>query len=146
MLALSACDRTDSQKFDAVYRSGKAIESAVSSGTNIIKYRELLQAMDAEISILKDRAKGPKELKLLELYESAARSYTDALVLWQLKIEGGSDFLYLGPTLEKMLKPYDIRYEGDSDLRHGSSSAAIKIIWEEASKRLNAANALLHGA
>ena len=68
-------------------------------------------------------------------------------MLWQLKIEGGSDFLYLGPTLEKMLKPYNIRYEGDSDLRHGSSSAWIKsIIWEEASKRLNAANALLHGA
>ena len=140
MLIFSVGCGIDKTKFEPAYRSGKTLQSAVETGVNLIRYTELIQALDAEVSILKDRASGAQEKELASLYEEALRSYKDALVIWQLKVEGRADVIVRGPTLDKLLEPYDVAFENDM----APAEATMRKIWSVASARLDRANAQLN--
>jgi hypothetical protein len=139
LTSLVACG-IDKTKFEPTYRAGKTLQSAVETSVNLIRYTELVQALDAEVSIVRDRASGAKEKELVTLYEEALRSYKDALVIWQLKVEGRADVIFRGPTLDKLLEPYDVTFENDM----APAEATMRKIWPVASARLDRANARLN--
>jgi len=145
-LLLASCG-VDQKKFDGAYRAGKAVQAAVNSGVNMTRYSELLQVLTTETSIAKDHEKGSAEKKLVEAYESAATSYGHALVLWHLKVEGPTDWIDMGPTLDKMLAPYtDIKFDQSvPGSKRVFIELAMQAIWKVASSKLDAANALLTG-
>lgn len=143
-LTLGGCG-IDEKRFDGVYRSGKALEAAVDSGVTLLHYRELIQAFDTEVSIVNDRARGRAEKELVDKYEAAAQSYHHALLVWRLKVDGESDWIYSGPTLDKALAEYTIKWEGSSDLKRASVEASLPIIWAVAKVKLATANDVLNG-
>jgi hypothetical protein len=66
--------------------------------------------------------------------------------VWTLKIESQSEWVFSGPTLDEMLKPYDIHFaEGASGLKRASADAAMKDIWRIAKAKLEVANTTLNG-
>lgn len=141
LAALIGCG-IDEAKFEPTYRAGKALQSAVETSVNLIRYTELVQALDAEVSIVRDRAAGGSEEDLVKLYEDAVKSYKDALVIWQLKVEGQADVIFRGPTLDKMLEPYDVAFD-KNDM--APAEATMRKIWPVASARLDKANNQLNG-
>lgn len=70
-------------KFDATYRTAKAISAAFSVGVNYERFSELLQAFATEVSIAADRAISPEEKKLVTDYRDLLALYADLSTIWQ---------------------------------------------------------------
>src|SRR5262245_8065148 len=85
----SAAVRVDKVKLEPVYRSAKALESSISVGVNYAHCSELLQQLNTELSIARDKSSTPSEREILDNYAEAIPIYRDSLALWTLKIEHG---------------------------------------------------------
>jgi hypothetical protein len=145
-LSIAACGRTDRKKFDATYRAGKVLATATDGGVNAVKYRELVTSFEAQISVVRRRATGEDERELVDQFEDALKAYRAALAVWTLKIDGQSDWVYSGPGLEELLKPYDIPFgAGPSGLKRLSADNAMKEIWRIAKAKLEVANTTYSG-
>lgn len=96
-LLISACSRPtpiaeqkveiDRGKFDGLYRATKAIDAAVAVSVTNPEFRKLLQAGATELSIAKDRAKTPDEIKVVDLFSQALSVYRDSLGLWDAQMK-----------------------------------------------------------
>jgi hypothetical protein len=145
-LSIAACGRMDRKKFDATYRAGKILSTATDRGVGPVKYRELVTSFEAQISVVRRRASDEDERDLVDQFDDALKAYRAALAVWTLKIDGQSDWLYSGPGLEELLKPYDIPFgEGPSGLKRLSAENAMKEIWRIAKAKLEVANSTYSG-
>jgi hypothetical protein len=142
----AACSEIDRKKFDATYRAGAALSIATGRGVNASRYRELVTSFEAQIAIVRRRTTGPADRDLVDQYDEALKAYRAALAVWTLKIESQSEWIFSGPTLDELLKPYDINFaEGVSGLKRASADDAMKEIWRIARVKLEVANATLNG-
>jgi hypothetical protein len=145
-MLIAACGRTDRKKFDATYRAGRILSTATDRGVDAVKYRELVASFEAQISVVRRRADGEDERELVDQFEDALKAYRAALAVWTLKIDGQSDWVYSGPAIEELLKPYDIPFgEGPSGLKRLSADNAMKEIWRIAKAKLEVANSTYSG-
>ena len=140
-----ACGGPDRKKFEGTRRAGVAISTAVGKGVSAPRYRELVLQLEAQLAILKGRAVGPQETEIVEKYDDATRAYRAALAVWTLKVEGQSDRVFAGGTLDRLLAPYDIPFaEGASGIRQTSADVAMRHIWAIAGAKLETANNALN--
>ena len=88
----SGCNRVDQKKFDALYRSGKAIEVDLenSSAGRVVASEQLLKAFKTEISSLQGRTGNENEAAALKAYSDAADAYRAFLDVRDLDLRGGS--------------------------------------------------------
>ena len=82
----------DQKKFDALYRSGKAIEVNLenSSAVRAAASGQLLKAFKTEISLLQGRTRNENEAAALKAYSDAADAYKAFLDVRELDFRGGS--------------------------------------------------------
>ena len=95
-----ACVGSDRKKFEGIHRAGIAVSSAIVKGVNASRYRELVLELEAQLAILKGRASGSTEMEIVDKYDDATRAYRAALAVWTLKVEGQSDRVFAGGTLD----------------------------------------------
>jgi hypothetical protein len=145
-MLVAACSGLDHQKFDKTYRAGTALSAATDRGVSASRYRELVASFEAQLSVVRRRVTEPAERDLVDQYDEALKAYRAALSVWTLKNESQSEWVYSGPTVDDLLKPYDIQFaEGVSGLKRASADAIMKEIWRIAKARLEVANTTLNG-
>jgi hypothetical protein len=77
----------DQLKFEALYRSAKNIQGALTVGSSHEKFTGLLQALATEISIAEDKAASDDDRKLVDLYTEALEMLQDSLMLWDAQLK-----------------------------------------------------------
>jgi len=133
--------KVDQQKFDPLYRAGKAIESATSLGVNILKYRELVQDLATEVSIGNDRASSGREKKMVALFGEALAAYKDAETVWGTKLKATRSQLTVSeyPELGRIVSDYPINGLGVGPSFEFWPDPAIQVIWQRAGAKVRAA-------
>ena len=132
-------------KYEGLYRSVKAIETAVVVAVTRDKFRELVQNAGTELAIAKDRAKSQSEIELVNQYGSALNTYLGSLKLWDAQL---ADYTFdegircVG-TIESVLKAYDLPCvpwrSGDNIV----PKASIQYLWTVAEMDASKAHARL---
>ena len=80
------------EKFEGLYKAGRAIGAATDVGVNILRYRELLGTLATEFEIADDSIKDRVDRDVLAGYGRALEKYKAAGEAWQQKIKSnGSD-------------------------------------------------------
>jgi hypothetical protein len=82
-----ATEAIDLQKFQALYRAGKAIEGSLAVGGTFSRFTELLQALATEVSIAKDIASTRREKQLLDVYTLALSTLGHGATVWRAKVD-----------------------------------------------------------
>ena len=99
-LGAAACNRTKGQsdsmtpppmpaatidqgKFEALYRSGKAIEGALDSGVSQAALSEGLRSLATEIAIARDKPMRPDEAEMLKRFDEALASFVSSRKAWE---------------------------------------------------------------
>ncbi|MDP2924202.1 MAG: hypothetical protein Q8O30_10870 [Candidatus Omnitrophota bacterium] len=147
-------------KFEGVYRAAKTIVSAVNVGVNFMKFNELVQNFETELSILKDKKLTGAEERISELYDQASKMYEDSLALWDAMIRHNVDkpghmtgtdkriLLALLPMLAKY--GIEVKTEETFSERWGKSTIyflpknSLQLIWSKAQEEIDQANKFLH--
>lgn len=155
-------------RFEALYRSGKKIQGAATSGVSLIRLNALLEELSAEVSIGKDRAATDKERELVAAFGEAYDAYAANREIWKRKInmEGiFGDKLPCVGECENALKKYDLAKlledhgpERDAELRAKAKGKPIKeagpyyyasdvmlAMWKVADNRIVMASAMYMG-
>lgn len=73
----------DQARFEPLYRSGKAVEGAMSTGVSLIQFSELLQNLATEVGIAKDKATRPDELAMVGRFNEALATLVLSRQTWQ---------------------------------------------------------------
>lgn len=159
-LLLSACDRVDQQKFDGVYRAGKALQVDVNTGGGIgPRSHELLNQFQTEIGILQGRRTSDREAAALRAYEAAGDAYANFLRFRLLDLDAVDGLVVLmGTNLDAARKyqlpvqtmaavlsltgPDEARF---ADVRLVDSGVALRTFVERAEASLAEANSLANG-
>ena len=128
----------DRAKMEPLYRSAKAIESSVGVGVNYSKLSELLQNLNLELSIAKDKQLRPDERALVDAYAEAVPVYKDSLALWGLKIEKGRILSSYGQA-EELAQKYNIKHEATTTI---DADLGMQIIWAKAGEAVAKGNAI----
>lgn len=145
-MSVAACSELDRTKFEPTYRAGNALSAATAKGVNASRYRDLVTSFEARISVVRRRATTPEERDLVDQYDEALKAYRAALAVWTLKDESRSEWIFSGPTVDELLKPFDIQFaEGVSGLKRASADGVMKEIWRIAKAKLEVANTTLNG-
>ena len=138
----------DQQKFDRVYKAGKALQAEVESNTGLPRpqSRDLLKEFDTEIAALGDHTIGKRESEALQAYADAANAYRYFLRFRILDLDADSSQIQLkGPNLEVAT-----RYKLPVDSRNGAKwvnrAQAVTILLQAAEQRLNDGNRLVKGS
>jgi hypothetical protein len=140
-----ACGGVDQQKFDQVFKAGKALQAEVQSSGGALssQSRDRLKQFDAEIEALHDRTIGRQEADALQAYTEAAEAYRHFLRFRALEPEAGTGQILLkGPNLEAAT-----RFKLPVDTRNGAKwvnrAQAITILLQAAEQHLNDGNRLV---
>ncbi len=136
----------DQQKFDRVFKAGKALQSAVqSSGSGPVhaELRDRLKEFDAEIDAVRDHTIGIHEADAVKAYADAADAYRYFLRFRTLDAEVDTRQIVLkGPNLEVAT-----RYKLPVDTRSGTKSVnraqAITILLQAAEQHLADGNRIV---
>ena len=141
LLTLCACSaKIDQAKFEAVYRAGKSMEGATSTGVTWLKYSELMQAFATEVSIAKDKAQSTIEQELVSLYGEALIAYQDAQIVWRKKIGHDGNLGISESEMKRIVEAYPIQGAGSGSSFSFSPDQAIQTIWVRAGAKLRDAN------
>ena len=139
------CGGVDQQKFDGIYKAGKALQTEVDSthGAPASPARDRLKEFDAAIDALRDHTVGRQESDALGAYAEAADAYRYFLRFRNIETEGGGSEIPLkGPNLEVAT-----RYKLPVDTRGGVKSVnraqAITILLQAAEQHLNDGNRII---
>jgi hypothetical protein len=144
---VTACGGVDTQKFDAAFKAGKALQAEVESSRGLPRSqsRDRLKEFDTEVSALHDRTIGRREADALQAYAEAAEAYREFLHFRSLELEGENHQIQLkGPNLEVAT-----RYKLPVDTRNGSKwvngAQAITILLQAAEQHLEDGNRIVNG-
>jgi len=140
-----ACGGVDQQKFDGVFKAGKALQAEVQSSGGALssRSRDRLKQFDTEIDAVRDRTIGTHEADALQAFADAADAYRSFLRFRALDPEAGtSDILLKGPNIEVAT-----RFKLPVDTRNGAKwvnrGQAITILLQAAEQHLNDGNRLV---
>jgi hypothetical protein len=143
-----SCGGVDHQKFDRIYKAGKALQTEVGSNSGLPRpqSRDLLKEFDAEIAALSDHTIGKRESEALQAYTDAANAYRYFLRFRVLDLDvDSSQILLKGPNLEVAT-----RYKLPVDSRNGAKwvnrAQAVTILLQAGDQRLSDANRLVKGS
>lgn len=149
----------EKNKFEGVYRAAKTIASAANVGVNFMKFNELLQNFETELSILKDKKLTGEEEKISELYGQASKMYEDSLTLWDAMIKYDVDNpsrmdyadMKVLLALRPLLAQYGIELKMDERLSKFMNFSfyilpknSLQLIWSKAQEEIDQANRFLH--
>jgi hypothetical protein len=85
--ALQTRKMFDSNKFEALHRSAVTLSSATEVGLNLTQFLGMLQALQAEASIVAEKTTSPAERRVLDSYNDLINIYKDSYIVWQVDIE-----------------------------------------------------------
>jgi hypothetical protein len=146
LLAVSCAGGVNKERFDDVYRAGKAIEGSLSVGVTMLKFAELVQEFATEVSIASDKAESRAEKEMVGHYAEALSACQDSLTIWNTKIKKrGNLDVSVNPELRRIVDAYPIQGKGGKEYFNFDPDAAIQVIWSQAGGRLAAANRLYNG-
>lgn len=145
-VCVAGCGGVDQQKFDRVFKAGKALQSEVqSSGSGPVRaeLRDRLKEFDTEIDAVRDHTIGIHEADALKAYADAADAYRYFLRFRTLDAEEDTrQILLKGPNLEVAT-----RYKLPVDTRSGTKSVnraqAITILLQAAEQHLADGNRIV---
>lgn len=145
-VCVAGCGGVDQQKFDRVFKAGKALQSEVqSSGSGPVRaeLRDHLKEFDTEIDAVRDHTIGIHEADALKAYADAADAYRYFLRFRTLDAEEDTrQILLKGPNLEVAT-----RYKLPVDTRSGTKSVnraqAITILLQAAEQHLADGNRIV---
>jgi hypothetical protein len=135
-LVVSGCNSFDKQKFEPVYRAGKAMEVEMASGVHIPEQRKALKAFQTEIETLKGRVEGEREQACLQAFDNAAAAYENFLTIRELDMGGSTQpdgRMLLGDSWEPRAKRFGVIAEPDTT---PDPTSKYKWIWLNTSKAL----------
>lgn len=138
----------DKQRFDPVYRAGKALQVEVHSiGSFSIKGGDDLEKQfKTEVAALDGRTKGQKEIDAAAAYKAAAAAFEDYLRFRFLALEAiDGKILLMGTNIEaaKRYGPYLEKNTPDSALV--DSNLILKTSLDVAESKLEEANQIVNG-
>ncbi len=137
-----ACGGVDQQKFDAVYKAGKALQAEIESsrGAPTSPARDRLKEFDAAIDALRDHTVGRQESGALQAYAEAADAYRYFLRFRALETEGDSSEIPLkGPNLEVATR-YKLPVATTGGAKSVNRAQAITILLQAAEQHLTDGN------
>jgi hypothetical protein len=76
-------DRVDQDRFEPLYRAGKAIGGSTAVGVNQMRFSELLQNLATEVLVASDRAQTDSEKRMTAAYAEAMEIYRQSLEVWR---------------------------------------------------------------
>lgn len=102
----------DKPRYEKLYRSAKALESATQIGVNYQEFSRLLRRFNIELSLAKSgNQPSGKEKEMLKLYEEGREVYVDSFVLWASLIKDsyfGADGILLDSWVKDIAAKYQI--------------------------------------
>jgi hypothetical protein len=137
-LSLVACGGVDAQKFDAVYKAGKALQSEVQSSGNSprLDARDRLKEFETAVNALQDHTIGIKEADALHAYDEAADGYRQFLRFRAMETEPGTNQIVLkGPILEVATR-YKLPVDTRSGSKYVNRAQAVTILLQAAEQHL----------
>jgi len=145
----------DKKKFENVDHSAHAVRDSVKAGANLQQFRDLLQKLSAEISVLKDRVKSERERELLKDYSNLLAIYRDGFTLWKYKTEFTQygfvpkSLIYVGQDVEPIVEKYRLKTESHifKPTKQSWKSIpenSIHIIWMNADSQLKIIDNILN--
>lgn len=143
--SIAACGGVDRQKFDAVYKAGRALQAELqaSHGLPGAQARDRLKEFDTEVNALREKTIGKQEVEALTSYAEAADAYRYFLRFHGMATEAGTSQIALkGPNLEVAT-----RFKLPIDSRGGSKfvnrAQAITILLQAGEQHLNDGNRIV---
>jgi hypothetical protein len=143
-----SCGGVDQQKFDRIYKAGKALQTEVESNSGLPRpqSRDLLKEFDAEIAALSDHTIGKRESEALQAYTDAANAYRYFLRFRVLDLDvDSSQMLLKGPNLEVATR-YKLPLDSRSGGKWVNRAQAVTILLQAGDQRLSDANRLVKGS
>jgi hypothetical protein len=143
-----SCGGVDQQKFDKVYKAGKALQAEVESNVGLPRpqSRDLLKEFDAEIAALGDHTIGKRESEALQAYTDAANAYRYFLRFRVLDLDVDASQIQLkGPNLEVATR-YKLPVDSRNGARWVNRAQAVTILLQAAEQRLSDGNRLVKGS
>jgi hypothetical protein len=143
-----SCGGVDQQKFDRIYKAGKALQTEVESNSGLPRpqSRDLLKEFDAEIAALSDHTIGKRESEALQAYADAANAYRYFLRFRVLDLDvDSSQMLLKGPNLEVATR-YKLPLDSRSGGKWVNRAQAVTILLQAGDQRLSDANRLVKGS
>ena len=137
----AGCSGIDQKKLEPVYRSAKAVEAGATAGVSYMQFRELLQPLQTELAIARDRVSNEAERGLVADYGKAADLYQDSAALWALKIEHGP-FLSDDGAATALATKHGLRR---TEIGTIDADAGIRSIWAQAAVWTGAGTAVYTG-
>jgi hypothetical protein len=139
------CGGVDKQKFDAVYKAGKALQQEVESskGLPASQSRDRLKEFDAAVTALHDKTIGRREADALQAYADAADAYRTFLHFRGIEAEDGQIVLK-GPNLESATR-YKLPVDTRGGVKSVNSARAFTILLQASEQHLNDGNRLVDG-
>jgi hypothetical protein len=85
-LAATGASAQEQTKFEPLYRAAKKIQSADRESLNLLRFRQLVDDLSAEVSVAKDRASSAAEKDTVAAFEVARGDYGDFKALWEMEL------------------------------------------------------------
>jgi hypothetical protein len=145
LAAAGGCRGVERQHFERLDGSGRAIEAAIEAKVDLPRYRQLLDAFSAELTVAKARVQTARERALVAQYEAAYHALIDLGLVWEAKEARGSDMLPIREDLPaRIAREYDLGVN-TNEPPSIYASEALHTIWAAAKTRLDAATRSLNG-
>jgi hypothetical protein len=128
------------EKFDGLYKAGRAITGATDVGVNYGRFGELLQAYATECAIASDALVDRVDRDVLADFERALDSYKTSMQVWQIKIRSaGGSFAdaYVNPDLAASLKDRGVSVTNG---RIANPDADLQMLWGKGRAAIEAGN------
>jgi hypothetical protein len=144
--AVTACGGVDQQKFDAVYRAGKALQVEVNTTGGVGRQCEALQKEFAtEVSALDGRDRGKEEGAALQAFKEANDAYRFFLRFRSLDFEAVEGRILLMGTNLEVASRYGLPVETRGTSQWTDSGNALKVLLAAAELKLAEANDIVNG-
>lgn len=135
--ALASCVQPPEQiraKFEAVYRSSKAIEGGIRIGISYLRFSESLHTFSTELLVAEERGNSPREKELVRSYRRLLDIYLDSLKVWRHKVEASPNYYGArnaeGAEVLSIAKKYSPNTKEDDPF----PGNVIQLIWAKAAE------------
>lgn len=138
-LSLVACGGVDAQKFDAIYKAGKALQAEVQSSGNTprLEARDRLKEFETAINALQGHTIGIKEADALHAYDEAADGYRQFLRFRAMETEEGTNQIALkGAPILEVATRYKLPVDSRGGSKYVNRAQAVTILLQAAEQHL----------
>lgn len=146
VVAFVAACGVDQKKFEAVHRSGKALQVEVNATGGGGSRSEVLQKeFETEISVLNGRERGNQEEAALQAYKDANDAYRYLLRFRFLDFEAVDGRVLLMGTNLEVASRYGLPVETRGTSQWTDSGNALKVLFATAERKLAEADKIISG-